>query len=233
MARNIVVAGFARFAVGLVAVALMSSAPAVAQTEMPGMHQHGVAGMSHVGNVAPYPTMHAASRANRRQARKLHRATLRAATGFDTLEEATRNGYVAQAELSPLYRPGLQHFRKHGVRSWGRVLYPQQPQALVFWCPSLGECALAAFMYRAAPMKTPPTYGDLLGWHRHGEGWSWMTHIWLTDTTRTSLAQCAPFNGLHAHNPMLAWEPYQSDVPMVDEACPETAGVPGGVGGHA
>ena len=108
------------------------------------------------------------------------------------------------------------------------MLYPQQPQALVFWCPTVGECRLAAFMYRAAPRKTPPTYGSLLGWHRHSEGWSWMTHVWLTDTTRTSLAQCAPFNALHAHNPMLAWEPYQADVPMIDQPCPDTAGVPGG-----
>jgi hypothetical protein len=210
-------------AVGLVAVAAMLSAPAVAQTEVPGPDHHGMAGMLQVGNVAPYPTLAAASRANRRQARKLHRATLDAATGFDTLAEATGKGYLAQAELSPLYRPGLQHLRKHGVRSWGRVLYPRQPQALVFWCPSLGECSLAGFMYRAAPRKTPPTYGDLLGWHRHSEGWSWMTHVWLTDTTRTSLAQCAPFNALHAHNPMLAWEPYQADVPTIDQPCPDTA----------
>lgn len=217
-------------AVSLVAVALLPRAPAFAQTETPGMDHHGMAGMLHLGNVAPYPTLREASRAHRREARKLHRATLRAAKGFDTLEGATRNGYVAQAELSPLYRPGLQHFRKHGVRSWGRVLYPRQPQALVFWCPSIGDCRLAGFMYRAAPRKTPDTYGGLLGWHRHSEGWSWMTHIWLTDTTRTSLAQCAPFNALYAHNPMLAWEPYQTDVSMIDEPCPDTAGLPGGSG---
>jgi hypothetical protein len=200
-------------------------APAFAQTDDHGIPHDGSAGMMHLGNAAPYPMFRDAGRAHRRQARRLRLATLRNAVRVDTLEEATRRGYVPRADISPLYRPGLQHFRKRGPRFWGQVLNPRQPQALLFWCPSIGDCRLAAFVYRA-PAGTPPTYGGLLGWHRHVPGGSWMTHVWLTAGTATSLAQCAPFNALHARDPGLAWEPYRADVPMIDEPCPDTVGLP-------
>jgi hypothetical protein len=216
----------APLAIGLVSIALLlPSAPAPAQTHI---HDPDHEAMLHAGNAAPYPKLRDASRANRRKAGTLRSATLRAATRFDTQEKAMQLGYVAQARLSPLYRPGLQHFRKHGVGFWGRILYPRRPQALVFWCPSTGDCQLAAFMYRAPARRIPPTYGGLLGWHRHHERASWMTHIWLTNRARTSLAQCAPFNALHAHNPRLAWKPFQPDVPMIDAPCPDTIGLPAG-----
>jgi hypothetical protein len=217
----------APLAIGLASIALLlPSAPASAQTHI---HDPDHEAMLHAGNAAPYPKLRDASRANRRKARTLRSATLRAAKRFDMLEKATQLGYVAQGHLSPLYRPGLQHFRKHGVGFWGRVLDPRQPQALVFWCPSTGDCHLAAFMYRAPARRTPPTYGGLLGWHRHHERAPWMTHIWLTNRARTSLAQCAPFNALHRHNPRLAWEPYQPDVPMIDDPCPDTTALPSGL----
>jgi hypothetical protein len=211
---------------GLLAVlaSVGGSTPGFAQTDDHGGHHDGTAGMFHVGNSAPYPMLRDASRTNRRKAHRLRAASLRSAVRFDTLEEATRRGYVPRADISPLYWPGLQHFRKRGPRFWGHVLNPRQPQALVFWCPSIGECRLAAFVYRAPP-ATPPTYGGLLGWHRHVTGGSWMTHVWLTANLATSLAQCAPFNALHARDPMLAWEPYKADVPMMDEACPDTTGL--------
>ena len=60
-----------------------------------------------------------------------------------------------------------------------------------------------------------------------------MMHLWLTADTTPSLAQCAPFNALHARNPMLMWEPYRPDVPMIDEPCPDTAGLHGPPGGMA
>ena len=65
-------------------------------------------------------------------------------------------------------------------------------------------------------MPLPPTYGGLLGWHRHATHATWMTHVWLTRSIRTALAQCAPVRAL----PALAWEPYVPDVPGVDEPCP-------------
>jgi hypothetical protein len=214
-------------ALGLVAIALLPSAPASAQTHMHGMDDEGAL---HAGNTAPYPTLRNASAANRRRARTLQAATLLGATRFDTLEEAAQLGYVAEAHLSPLYRPGLQHFRKNGVRFWGHLLDAREPQALVFWCPSSGDCRLAAFMYRAPARMSPPTYGGLLGWHRHAVSGSWMTHIWLTNRARNSLAQCAPFNAMHARDPMLAWEPYLADVPMLDDPCPDTTGLHSGMG---
>jgi hypothetical protein len=199
------------------------SVPAFAQTDDHGMRHDRTAGRLHVGNAAPYPTLRGAGNANRRQARRLRLASLRSARRLDTVAEAARRGYVARADLSPLYRPGLQHFRKRGPRFWGRVLNPWRPQALVFWCPSIGDCRLAALVYRA-PAGTPPTYGGLLGWHRHVAGGGWMTHVWLTARIATSLAQCAPFNALYARDRRLAWEPYTADVPTIDEPCPDTAG---------
>jgi hypothetical protein len=207
--------------IGLVAVALVPAGPARAQT-----HPHDrLPEMLHVGNEAPYPSMGEASRANRRKARKLRLASLRAAARFDSVQKATELGYIVDPNLSPLYTPGLQHLRRNGVSSSGRRLYAPSPHALVFWCPSIGDCRLAALMYRVPPRGRPPTYGGLVGWHRHAVGWSWMTHVWLTATTRTSLAQCAPFKALRDRDPLLIWEPYQADVPMIDEPCPDTAGI--------
>jgi hypothetical protein len=199
--------------VAILAVALLASGSAAAQTDT-GTHDHG---MFHMGNAAPYPQVREASRANRRKARRIRVATLRAAPRFDTVEEAARLGYVSNPELSPIYVPGLQHFRKPRTRT--RKLFPALPPALVFWCPSVGDCSLAAAMYRA---KDPPTYGGLLGWHRHFDHGRWMTHVWLTPSLHSTFAQCAPFNALHAHNPLLTWEPYRPDVPMIDEPCPDT-----------
>jgi hypothetical protein len=212
-------------AITLPAIALLTGAPAVAQD-----HGHGgdLAGVFHVGNEAPYPMVRTATRANRRKARALSRATRRAAARYDTVEEAARRGYVADATLSPLYQPGLQHFRKNGTGFWGRLLDPRAPQGLVFWCPSSGDCRLAALIFRApGRMMMPPTYGDLLGWHRHRAHGTWMTHVWLTRRANTALAQCAPFDAMHLYNPTLAWEPYVADVPMVDDPCPPR-GVPSG-----
>jgi hypothetical protein len=200
----------------LAALALLWSAPALAQT-----HGHEPGGVLHVGNALPYPELHGVALEQRRRARALRRATLRAAVRLDTPAEAIARGYVARAAVSPLYRPGLWHFRKRGVRFWGRVLEPRRPQALIFWCPSVGACRLAAFVFRAPPGR-PPTYGGLLGWHRHATHATWMTHVWLTGAIRTALAQCAPFRALQAQNPALAWEPYVPDVPRVDAPCPDS-----------
>jgi hypothetical protein len=199
------------------AIALLAGAPAAAQD-----HAHGgeLPGVFHVGNEAPYPKLRAAGPASRRKARALSLATQRAAARFDTVEEAARLGYVGNPALSSLDRPGLQHLRKNGLGFWGRLLDARAPQALVFWCPSVGDCALAALMFRAPRRMMPPTYGGLLGWHRHAEHGTWMTHIWLTRRAMTALAQCAPFDALHAYNPLLAWEPYVTDVAMVDDPCP-------------
>jgi hypothetical protein len=84
------------------------------------------------------------------------------------------------------------------MRFWGRTFDPAHPQALVFWCPRQGACALANFMYRAPAGMPPSTWGDLLQWHRHGTGArsSWMTHVWLVKDVRTAFATCAPLAAL-------------------------------------
>jgi hypothetical protein len=79
-------------------------------------------------------------------------------------------------------------------------------------------------MYRAPAKKMPPMYGGLVGWHRHQVTATWMTHVWITNTTRSAVAQCAPFEALHARNAQISYGPYRADVPMIDEPCPDTAG---------
>jgi hypothetical protein len=181
------------------------------------------------GNHAPYPPLELASARNRRRAEALRAATLAAAPRYATVALAEGKGYVADPTITPIYRPGIVHYRKNGPSFWGRVLEPRRPQALIFWCPPAGECSLVAFMYRVPADRRPPTYGGILGWHRHGLRGTWMTHVWLTNDTRSSLAQCVPFNAVTAFNPLVVFEPYRADVPGIDEPCPDTAGyAPGG-----
>jgi len=190
-----------------------------------GQHDHGSDARLHVGNHAPYPALELARGADRRRAGTLRLATTEASVRLATVAMAEARGYVADPSISPVYRPGLVHYRKNGARFWGRVLEPRRPQALVFWCPSTGECSLAALMYRAPPDSRPPAYGGLIGWHRHRLGGTWMTHVWLTSSTAASLAQCVPFNALTAYNPLVAYEPYRADVPGLDDPCPDTTGL--------
>jgi hypothetical protein len=184
-----------------------------------GGQPHGESALTRLGNRAPYPAPERASAPNVRRAEALRVATNGAAARFATVALAEAAGYVADPAISPIHRPGLVHYRKGGPRFWGRLLEPRAPQALVFWCPSAGECALAAFMYRALPRLLPPTYGHILGWHRHDPADGWMTHVWLTGDVRTAFAQCAPFPALSAHNPALAYESYEADIPGLDEPC--------------
>jgi hypothetical protein len=189
-----------------------------------GTHGHGTGPMLHAGNRAPYPALERVSARSRRRADALRLATNREAARFATVAMAERAGYVADPAISPIYVPGLVHYRKNGPSFWGRVLDPTAPQALIFWCPSAGECSLAAFLYRAPAKPLPPTYGHIIGWHRHGERGSWMMHAWLTGDLAATFAQCAPFNALNAHNPLLAYERYRPDIPGVDEPCEDTVG---------
>jgi hypothetical protein len=184
-----------------------------------GGHPHGDEALMRAGNRAPYPAPERASAANRRRAERLRRATNGEAWRFASVALAEAAGYVSDPLISPVHRPGLVHYRRNGPYYWGRLLEPAAPQALVFWCPSAGGCALAAFMYRALRRPLPPTYGHILGWHRHDPTAGWMTHVWLTGDVRTAFAQCAPFAALSAHNPALVHEPYEPDIPSLDEPC--------------
>jgi hypothetical protein len=114
--------------------------------------------MTMVGNMQPYPDLDYAGRRNVRRARRLLRASRRAARGFSTITKAERRGY----EVGRRFRPGFTHLRKHGTRFWGHVFDPSAPQALVFWCPSHGRCTLTTYMYRAPAGDPPRTWRDLL-----------------------------------------------------------------------
>lgn len=190
----------------------------------PGHDHHSDPNMR-VGNHAPYPAVELASARNRRRADALRLATNAAAWRFATVALAESRGYIADPTITPVYRPGIVHFRKNRVHFWGRVLEPRRPQALIFWCPPAGECHLVALMYRAPPDSRPPTYGGLIGWHRHSLKGTWMTHVWLTGDVGSALAQCVPFNAITAYNPLVAFEPYRADIPGLDEPCSDTAGL--------
>ena len=146
-----------------------------------------------LGNPGEYPELARARPAAVRRGRKLRIATLRGSRRLDTLREARQAGYVFSAQTRRLGCPGMHHMRKHGVRFWGRLLDPRAPQALVFWCSSRDVYTLAAYMYRAPADSTPPTFGDLMQWHRHSDAGNWMTHVWIVPDTRAALASCAPF----------------------------------------
>ncbi|MEA2483732.1 MAG: hypothetical protein QOC55_1679 [Thermoleophilaceae bacterium] len=174
----------------------------------------------HYGNMAEYPDLSHASARNLRLARVLHRRTNAYSSRFDTVAEVKRLRYhVNRAERALVGCPGLVHFRKRGLHG---LLDPRAPQSLVFWCDPRGRFTLVAFMYRAPLAPLPPTYGGLLGWHRHGMNGTWMTHVWITRRVRESLATCAPFDALHSSRG-IAYESYISDAPGIDTPCSGTS----------
>ena len=189
-----------------------------------GGHDHHSDPRMRRGNHAPYPAIELASARNRRRAEALRAATSAHAPRYATVALAESRGYVADTSITPWYRPGIVHFRKHVTQFWGRLLDARKPQALIFWCPEAGDCQLVAFMYRAERGSRPPTYGGLLGWHRHDLGGTWMTHVWLTGDVTSALAQCAPFNAITAYNPLVSYVHYRPDIPDLDEPCPDTTG---------
>jgi hypothetical protein len=155
-----------------------------------GHHHHGAHQI--VGNPAEYPDLTQAGQADVRRAQGLRTATVRASKRLDTLREARRAGYVTTSASRRRGCPGMHHYRKNGVRFWGRLMNPRAPQSLVFWCSSSNVYVLAAYMYRAPADSTPPTFGNLLQWHRHSDTGNWMTHIWIVPDTRAALASGAP-----------------------------------------
>jgi hypothetical protein len=104
------------------------------------------------------------------------------------------------------------------------MLDPTAPQAVIFWCDSKRMYTLVAFMYRAPGTMLPPTFGGLLGWHKHYMMGTWMTHAWITYTTRSALATCAPFNALHARLG-IHYQRYIQDVMGIDSPCSDTKGL--------
>jgi hypothetical protein len=193
-------------------LAVTTGPPVMAQDQ--GHDEHP---MLMVGHMEPRPDLGAAGGRNVRRARRLLRASVREAARFDTVAEARRLGYRMGAKR---FRPGITHMRKNGTGFWGSLLDPSEPQALVFWCPSKGACALAASMYRAPGGEPPSTWGGIFQWHRHGVSpkVAWMTHVWLARKVRDGFAACAPMDALVAARGIRP-EPYTERLPRIFRPC--------------
>ena len=184
----------------------------IAHAQEPG-HGHSTT----VGNMEAYPDLERAGERNVRRARRLHRASRRNARRFDTLAEARKLGY----RVRRMWRPGFVHARLNGPTFSGRTLDPAAPQALVYWCPRRGPCTLTTYMFRARPGAAPATWHQLLQWHRHGPGGTWMTHLWLLPDLRSAFATCAPWAELERIYD-LRQRRYRAD--LATEPCPTEPG---------
>jgi hypothetical protein len=136
---------------------------------------------------------------------------------WSTVAKASSLGYVLDQSLAC---PGLHHARKNGVRMWGKLLDPDAPQSLVYWCDANRNWTLAAAMFRAPRNITPPVFGNMIQWHKHGSTATWMTHVWFVSPPTAAFAACAPFPAFAARG-AFTYLPYQSDIP-IDEPCPDT-----------
>jgi len=159
-----------------------------------------------VGNPREFPR--AAIRGPSRAAGRLrwiHRISLANVPRFSTPARARASGYLMthgainrSGRTIPGACPRFWHMRINAAHMWGKLLDPRHPQSLVFWCNSAGEFTLAAFMFRDDPKATPPTFGNLIQWHKHAPTATWMTHLWLVPDIRQAWATCAPFSAFEA-----------------------------------
>ncbi len=173
-----------------------------------GGHAHG--GGGHAGHTTiglPFghlPDLDAAPAATVDRLRTLWQATRREGrrAKYQTQAAAARAGYRRTSTRSTLPRPTVFHMRDDRLDDDGRQLDPRRPESLVFYLPPSGAPVLVAFMYRAETQR-PPTFGGLLGYHRHGTHPRAMpmTHVWLTGDLRSGLANCLPVEQLQAALP--------------------------------
>lgn len=160
-----------------------------------------------LGNPYEYPPVRINGESETaKRLRGLLRSTLRWSTLFNTRAKARKRGYVSSRRAGC---PGMNHARKHGTSMWGSVLDPQRPQSLVYWCGAHGGWTLAGVMYRAPGRSRPPTYGNLLQWHKHGatKTATWMAHIWMTRDATSAFATCVPFRAFEAQQ-LLTYHDY-------------------------
>ena len=152
--------------------------------------------------------------------RRLQRRTRAAGERF-TPRYARRHGYEMSTAAGC---PGLNHARKNGTSMWGPLLDPMQPQSLVYWCDAKQRWRLAGMMFRARGSSRPPTFGNLMQWHKHGgtPTATWMTHVWMVRDPVAAFATCAPFRAFAAAG-MFNYHPYLA-VPG-DTPCSDTPGL--------
>jgi hypothetical protein len=152
-----------------------------------------------MGDMAPYPDLAHASRAEVAQARRLWHGTLVSARRrFPSYAAARARGYVRDHRRWT--RPLVFHLRKRAFDTDGALLDARRPEALVYWWPAHGRPVLLGFMYRV-PAGRPPAFGGaILAYHGHMAGGhmgaTQMTHVWLTRGLRTAYARCLPVAAL-------------------------------------
>jgi plastocyanin len=150
------------------------------------------------------------------------RQVRREARRFRSYEAARAAGFHRRRDLKR--RPlGVFHLWHQGYETDGRVMDPRRPESLVWWRGRAAgaEPILIAFMLRA-PLGAPPTtWGRLPLWHTHGRGRDQMTHVWLTRSLRTALANCLPVHALEAALPGLHLEDL-SYGHHIGQPCPRT-----------
>jgi hypothetical protein len=184
-----------------------------------GEHQHD----DHTYGTPPgaYPVLARATRARRAQARRLWRASLRAARErFPSYRAVWRLGYRRFNEK--WRKPLIFHMRRSSYDHDGRWLDPRRPESLVYWWPVRGKPVLVAFMYRYPAGRRPRFGAPLFGWHTHGPDTdNQMTHVWITRTLRTALANCLPVPALEAANRRFRWSRPGHGGGHNTQRCPE------------
>jgi len=166
-------------------------------------HSHGGGGHDHA-SAPKYPDLKAASSSTRAKVRRIWKNTRRAARElFPTYEATLKRGFVSYER--DWERPVIFHVRSSRYTHDDRVLDPRRPESLVYWWPETGDPVLVGMMFRIWAKDPKPFDGQLFTWHRHFQNGHWgttaMTHIWLTDTLRTALANCFPTNALEQSLP--------------------------------
>jgi hypothetical protein len=167
-----------------------------------------------------YPKLRKASARARAQARRLWKASRRAAKRrFPTYRRVLALGFK-RMPFTP-NRPLLFHVRSQTYRYDTRTFDANRPESLVYWWPANRDPILIGFMYRAPLAAGWPKFAKpLLGWHKHGEGNTLMTHVWMTNDLRSAIANCMPAKQLEAANPRLHFEPAVQPAVLEARPCP-------------
>jgi hypothetical protein len=194
-----------RIAGAAIVTAVLLVATASAQDHDDEGHVRGVYGTA----VGSYPELHEATPRARTQARALWRRTLGAARGqFATYDAARALGYERLPRK--LKRPVVFHLRRPAYDHDRRRLDARRPESITYWWPRRRSPVPVAFMYRMPRGAWPAYAKPLLGWHSHNPAAPLMTHVWLTGTLRTAIANCMPVEALEAANPAFRFsEPRQ------------------------
>lgn len=168
-------------------------------------HEHEHEG--HAGHHGrKYPRLTAATPAQRRQARTLHRQVRRMAQERFTSYDATKRLGYSRLNLK-WGLPVVFHVRNAAYDDDRIRLRASRPESLVYWWPRVGKPVLIGFMFRVARASRPSFAGPIPIYHSHpkpggrGLGSTQMTHVWLTGDLRSAWANCLPVRQLEQEIP--------------------------------